>query len=124
MIHPLLQLAAEMEARGESRDAILAAGREWQRQRRRRFSSQQPQPVIRQPTYCEHLGQSTGESVKLFGCGGCAADRLQGIDATVFECELHGRCVTSRKGTGLSDPTIKRCVECSDDTTKAGKPNA
>ncbi len=62
---------------------------------------------------CPHLLGPIGESVKLFGCG-CASSSKNGIDVSVWGCELHGKCVTFVKGTRLGDETIKRCVACGD----------
>ena len=65
------------------------------------------------PEECPHLGSSTGESALVFGCG-CGASRENGIEVTVFECDLHGKCVTYIRGTLAEGSTLKRCLGCLD----------
>lgn len=64
-------------------------------------------------TPCPHLGPSTGESVLIYGCG-CSSSKTNGIEVTVFECDLHQLCVTYSRGTLAEGSTVKRCLGCSD----------
>lgn len=65
------------------------------------------------PAPCPHLGPSTGESVLIFGCG-CSSSKTNGIEVTVFECDIHNRCVTYSRGNLAEGSTMKRCLGCAD----------
>src|SRR5574343_616588 len=60
---------------------------------------------------CPHLLDPTGDTTRVFGCG-CASSRANGIEVSVFECGLYGRCVIFPRGTHLANPTIRRCATC------------
>lgn len=62
------------------------------------------------PTECPHLLDPLGESVTLYGCG-CSSSKKNGIDASVWGCDLFGKCVR-QKGTHVSDPVVKLCHGC------------
>lgn len=66
---------------------------------------------------CEHFRGAAvpSETVLVYGCRTCG--RSRGVEATVCECGLHGRCVVFNRGT-IRDKTITRCSECPDNTTK------
>lgn len=65
------------------------------------------------PTKCEYLGDPTGESVRLFGCG-CPTERVNGIMVSTYSCKLHGKCVTHPSGTSVEDLQVVHCVKCPD----------
>ena len=54
---------------------------------------------------CAHLGEATGESVEVAGCGGCKSAKTQ---TAVFACELHGTCTPLAK----NQAGIQACEGC------------
>lgn len=71
-------------------------------------------PSVPAKSPCEHLlSPLLGVSVLVFGQG-CRSEQKNGVQVSVYRCDLHGKCVTFRRGTHLSDPTIMRCVVCPD----------
>lgn len=64
---------------------------------------------------CPNLRDSTGGSVRVFGCG-CGSEKRNGIFTTVFECALHGKCAPLPRKGKLADDVegVTLCHSCPD----------
>jgi hypothetical protein len=63
------------------------------------------------PSHCPHLGPPAGESTTVFGVG-CKSDQVNGVSVSVWQCELHGRCVVAPRVLRVADESIVACEGC------------
>ena len=62
---------------------------------------------------CEHMLGANGETTLALGCRTCGGS--EGVEVSVCDCELYGRCAPFGSGTHLKDKSIRRCCDCRPD---------
>ena len=72
---------------------------------------------------CPHLGDPTGNSVRVFGCG-CPSERRNGCDTATYECAQFVECLPRYRATRLSREGIALCVTCEHNPALARQPPA
>lgn len=72
---------------------------------------------------CPHLGEPTGASVRVYGCG-CPSERRNGFDTATYECAQFVECLPRYNATRLSREGIALCITCEHNPALARQPAA
>lgn len=70
---------------------------------------------------CVHFLGGTNETIRVYNCG-CASEQSNGVESTVCECELVGKCSLWAQGGKFSDESVVRCHTCTRFADKNFKP--
>ena len=75
-------------------------------------ATRRPRLVVK-PHGCRHLGEPTSESTLLYGTG-CDSQKRNGVQRTIYVCELHKFCLPSFAGTHVQHEAVQLCATCPD----------